>query len=306
MRQRSIIILFTAVLTVVWSVIPAITHYIATQAILTAQKSGLRFQVRDLVGQRIGLSASSIEGWAAVNTGHSKSYPISFSYKIEEVLAKVRLSFFPPALPRATVTASAYKGKIDLVISSILGSPTANFSIQALDLSEHPQLMALGVTSGVINARIAGQPAGFKWTKEASYALEISNLGFDLPPIFRDVTKISSISDGNLSARALVQPKGDFELTSCSINSSIGTGTITARGQISSSGNISSITGTLRVKLDRPDSEKLMAWIPLITDQRVSSSQNNFGCAFESTQCGEKPRFGFQLGSACVRVVCNP
>lgn len=307
MTKRAVITSSLLVLALVaWGITPAIIQYFATQALLKARDSGLQLDVSDLSGQRIGVDVGSVEGWAPLKVSNGALSAIPFTYKLDNLELRLKLFNWPPAQPQLNLSGIGYGGNISATLSSLLTSWNIDLNITGLDLSAHPQLSALGLSAGRLNLTASAHPLNLDWRREANYTLNLSGLQVELPSLARDLTRISNISDGLIEGRAVIKPSGNLEVVSCDIKSSLFSAKLTGRGKIAPTGELSGVSGMLRVALDQPDSQALAAWLPLITNQQVEPTSTKFGCVIQSGSCSGSVRTIIRLGKECLRLICNP
>jgi hypothetical protein len=285
---------------VVWGLIPAVIQFVAQRELLRLQTEGLRLKVTELSGARIGFSAESIEGWASIPTSGRGTFPIS--YRLDHVSTRLSFPLTHPWSPDATLTATAYAGAIDAEVGDILGSQTISGTLAGLELSQHPQLQAFGVERGALRASVINHPLTPFITTPASYSIELKGLSVLLPPMVRDIIKITSIQDGQLTGQASLQTDGRFTLSSWNLSSSVGKASLTGQGKLARLQSLEELSGRVRVNLSGPDGERIAPWLPLISNQRVQSSQRSFGCTFQVLPCDRLTTYDFRSGPLCSRI----
>jgi hypothetical protein len=307
MTRRAVITSSLLVLVLVaWGITPAIIQYFATQALLKAKDRGLQLDVSGLTGQRIGVDVGSLEGWVPLKVASGALSAIPLTYKLDDLKLRLKLLNWPPTQPELHLEGQGYGGTLSATVSSVLTGQRVDLNLVGVDLSSHPQLSAIGISAGRLSLTTNSHPLALDWNRDASYTLNLSDLRIDLPPVARDLTRIASVSDGLIEGRAVVKPSGNFEVVSCDIKSSLFSAKLTGRGRIARSGELSGVSGMLRVNLDQPDSQALAAWLPLITNQQVEPTDSKFGCVLQSGSCASAGRMSFRLGKECLRLICNP
>lgn len=301
-KWRSISIIFAVTVGVAVGVTPSILQFLAEHQLIRLKQAGVKVQADGVAGFLVGVSAKSIEGWVALPKlgPELPGVPIQLRAESVKLSAGVR-SFLPATFAR--LTAAFYGGTVDTTVAALIAGPTVSATVQAVDLSLHPQLRALGFEQGLVDLTALDHALNGTGTKPAHYTLKIRELAFQPPPTIANVTRISSLRDGTLQLSASVKPEGGLSIESCTFDSSLASGTFSATATLRSPREIKNVSGSLQVNLDRPDSSKLAVWLPMLTNQAVSSESARFVCHFRSVSCSSSD--AIRLGTACIKASCS-
>jgi hypothetical protein len=301
-KWRTITILFAIAASVAIGVTPSILQFLAEHQLIRLQQSGVKVQADGVSGFLFGVSAKSIEGWVTIPQQGPRlaGLPVQLRAESVQVSAGIR-SILPQTFVH--LTGAFYGGTLDTSVSRLVTRPTFSGTVHGVDVSLHPQLRALGFEQGLVDLAALEHPVSGTWTNTSNYTLKIRELVLRPPPTIANVTRITELRDGTVELSASVNQDGALTTESCTFDSSLASGTFSATATLRSPSDITNISGSLQVNLDRQDSDKLAPWLPILTNQAVSSESVRFVCHFRSTACSSSG--ALRLGSGCIRASCS-
>lgn len=301
LKRPVIIALVVIAASVAVGLVPSLLQLVAERELIKLKERGIRVQVQGIAGFLLGLSATSAEGWAEIpiRSGAIRSFPLQLS--VENLIASVRPKL-NPFRTSVELSAAAYSGTLGASLSNLSGIPRITATIKGVEIGLHPQLRALGVERGQLDLAVAEHPLQPVWEEEAAYALEIKNVDLLPPSSVQQISGIARLTASRTTVQATIKKGGSLVINSGTFDSSLASGTLQGSAAIDSKGALYNINGTLRVNLDRDESPRLAAWLPLLTNQAVPSDAKNFVCNFRSTGCGTAGVI--RIGSFCLRSAC--
>ena len=306
-KLRIPFIIFGVVGVVFWLLFPPLAHYLAQELVFDAQKRGVKLRVDGLEGRRFGIAAEGAEGWLAVSLPDGtdrrarRKVPISISAENLQVLARIPL--LRPWGVGAQFSATAYGGSIQGIVDDVSSSPALSGTIRGIDLSQHPQLRALGVASGAVNIDVEQLPLGSVIPKDARYLVEVIGLRVELPPMVAVLAKLESVSDIRAKIQGALKTTGRFNISEGSLVGSFGRASLTAQGKLEEL-ELREVSGSVDIELSGKDGEALRPWASLLSN--VSGSDAGVvHCAFKSGSCAATAPFLLNLGSLCVLASCS-
>jgi|GEM_PF-2775037 len=300
-KRRFIIALLVVAVSVAIGLVPSILQFVAERELIKLKDRGIRVQVQGVSGFLIGVSATSAEVWVEipVRSGAIRSFPLQVSVENASVSLRPRLN---PLQTAAEFSAAAYSGSVGVTLTNLLASPRITANVEGLDIGLHPQLRALGIEQGALSVQVTEHPLGPVWESDATYALEIKDLSVLPSSSIQQISGVSRLEGGKASLKATIKKGGNLKIDSGSFDSSLASGTLLGSAVIDPKGDITNINGTIRVNLDRDGSSKLAAWLPILTNQTVSSEASSFVCSFRSATCGSSGTI--KVGTTCLRSTC--
>jgi hypothetical protein len=303
--RRIVIAGLLVVALLVWALIPSVIQFIGQRELLRLQQRGAKVKVVNLTGQRVGLAAESVETWVPIQIAGTPNRTFPVSLILENARVNLSVPFFRPWSPGVRFSSAMYGGSVEGEVSDIGGSPLLTSSVQAVDLSLHPQMRALGVDSGSLTASTRDLPLTHTITTVGECAIELDRFAVSLPPMVRDIVKVESLRDGKLSLKASIQPSGRFSIKSGEFSSSLAQISLSGNGVARGLNTLEQASGTARITLLGEDGARLSQWLPLLTNQRVPASETSFSCAFELLPCTKLSGPDFRLGALCGKARCH-
>jgi len=304
--RRRFLIAAILVLVIGFFLTPPVMHFVGQELVNRLQERGGRVRVDGLAGRRVGLSADVLEAWLSLPLGkRNKFFPISL--KVENTVATVWPPLLSPWSPEVNFHGTSYGGRVTgsmPLLINLVQQPTLQLSVAGIDLSLHPQARAFGVEAGTLDVQIQGHPISGLPQQEARYSIDLRDLSVNLPPMVAQLAKISSISDGTLSSKAVFKSTGSFVLEPCSFTSSLGSLTLTARGMLSGEA-VKDLWGTIRVNLDSEQGARIRPWLGLLVPAARLPAEGPVQCDFRGGPCDEAAGTQLQLGPLCVRLDCR-
>jgi hypothetical protein len=302
MSKRSIILVLVIILaSVAIGLVPSVLQLVAERGLIKIRERGVRVQVHGIAGFLIGVSADSAEGWAEVplKNGAIRSFPVQITVENAAISLRPRLNPFHSSVE---LSAAAYGGKLGATLTELFATPHISAQIDGLDIGLHPQLRALGMEQGSIRLSLTDHPLRPVWERDATYALDLKNVDLLPPSSIQQISGVSRLENGQASLRATIRRGGGLTIDSGTFDSSLASGTLLGSAGITTGGELTSVNATVRVNLDRDGSPKLAAWLPIITNQAVSSDAKSFVCNFRSANCGSSG--SIRVGAGCLRATC--
>jgi len=265
------------------------------------QHSGVKLQADGISGFLFGIAAKQLESWLQIKAGGVGVSAIPIQLRAEDI--RISAGFSPFALQlRVHAEAVIYAGRATATIINFFSGPKVEANLQQIDLSIHPQLRAFGVESGIIDATIRNHPLEGPWSQEAMYHISVDNLELLAPAWLQTIAGISQIRSGRVTLKATVKPGGQLALQSSSFDCSLGSGTLQGTALLKSYDDIEDINASVRFRLDRPDSDKVGRWLPVIIGQGIASETASFICSMRSIGCGAAGAQRF--GKGCIAASC--
>jgi hypothetical protein len=300
-KGRILAIVLISVGCVAVGVAPSVLQFFAQREISRLQRAGFRIQAEGIEGFIFGVGAKRIDSWIALPIGAAGISAVPLQIQVDDVSTS---AYFQPLFLQTSVRikGSLYGGALNATLLNLLGAPLLSGTANRVDLSIHPQLRALGIDSGVVNLTTTNHPIKGVWRAEAEYTLSITEFDLRPPRPIQTISGISQLRKGQVDLKAKIKPEGALSIESASFDSSLASGSLTGSATIQPSGHLLNVNANLRVNLDRPDSSKLKVWLPLLTNQEISSEANNFTCQIRSVACGSGA--ALRLGSSCLRASC--
>lgn len=286
-----------------WALTPSVMHFIGQEAINGLLEKGIRMRVDGLAGSRIGLTAEAIEGWFSLPLdGNRMVVPVSL--KAEQADVSLKVPIVTPWAPRLDFLAQSYGGIVAGNLSNIAAIPQLNLTIQGVNISLHPQARAFGVEQGVLDARLDNHPLEGVPGDEARYSLDVHDLTVTLPKMLSQLAKVTSLSDGEISARGSLKSNGRFTLEPCTFQSSLGNISITASGTLQGR-LIKDLWGKANVDLSTEDGAVIRPWLSLVIPASRVPADGPVRCDFRSAPCAGLQANQLRLGGLCIRLECG-
>jgi hypothetical protein len=303
MSSRRIILVTLAILAgVVIGIAPSVIQFFAERELVKLQQRGVRIQVESLSGFIVGISAKQVESWLPIGVRTAGVRTIPLQLQAEDV--RVSAGFSPLALQlRVYAEAAIYGGSAQATFTNLVSAPKVEGAARGVDVSIHPQLRALGIESGIVEATITNHPLDGKWKDDASYTLSLDNLEILPPGWLQTMGGISQVRNGRAVLRATVRQGGQLSLQSSSFDCSLASGSLQGTAIITESGDLMNVNASIRVNLDRPDSDKIGRWLPIIAGSGIASNATSFVCAIRSTRCGATAG-ARSFANGCVTFTC--
>jgi hypothetical protein len=297
--RRIILIILIIVVGVSIGITPSAIQFFAERELFRLQQRGVRIQAEGVSGFVVGLEAKQVESWIPIRVNGAGVGAIPVQLRAEDIRVSAALN---PLALQMRAQATIYGGTAHATVTNLFSAAKIAGSAQRIDLAVHPQLRAFGVESGTIEASINGHPVEGVWNDEASYSISLDNLELLAPVWLQTFGGISQIRKGRATLQATVKKGGHLILQSSNFDCSLGSGALQGTALLKPGGDIDSIDGSIRVNLDRPDSDKVARWLPLMVGSGITSDAKSFICAIRSAQCGAS---GSQrVGKGCVNVTC--
>lgn len=316
MRPRRLVIILITFGVSIFFLAPAVVqlaarHYIS-DARAQLEKQGINLSVTGIAGQILGVTATSVDIWLPVRVG---GRGIRFPIAIE--LRDVSVSLHPALAPHVRVQGEAYGGKFDLTISNLRNpaGPTFQALLEGIDLGAHPQLHALGLSRAVASLTLEDARISFDQQTAARASLKINDASFSISPRlveliggeFQQVVsllKIEEITEANIRVEATTE-NGAFSLRPIDLSSSLGEVSGQARGTFNNGRGEPSLTANLHVALS-DTARHLQDWLPLLSQNRLSSETTEFTTSISSTTCANASGPTLRLGRMCLRSTLAP
>lgn len=290
-----------------WLLFPPLAHYMAQELVFDAQKRGLKFRVDGLEGRRFGIAAEGAEGWFSVSLPDGTDRParrkLPISISAENLQLSARIPLLRPWGVGARFSATAYGGSIEGIVDDVPSSPVLSGTVRGVDLSQHPQLRALGVASGGVNIDVEQLPVGSTIPKDARYLVEVAGLRVELPPMVAVLAKLESVSDIRVKIQGALKTTGRFNISEGAVVGSFGRASVTAQGRLQEL-ELRELAGSVDIELSGQDGEALRPWASLLSNASGSDA-GVVHCAFKSGSCTATAPFLFNLGSLCVLASCS-
>lgn len=304
-RKTIITIGCLCLLLVGWTLTPSIFQFLGQRALIEAQRQGLRIDAQGISGLRLGIAADELRTWIPMRVyqANVKEFPVLL--EMTNVRSRLKIPLLTPWRVGGLLTAQSYTGTVSAAVSPPFSAPSLDLAVDQLNLSEHPQLSALGLESGTVTLQIEGHPLTRRLPDKASYRVTSTDITVRAPPIVQSLARIDYIRNAALEASANIDHTGTFSLSKSSFKSSLGDLVLSAQGRLSQTLALEDLSGSLTVRLSGADSDKLSPWIPVITQQQVDSSARSFTCAMRTASCQGGRGLEVRLGARCVRVSCS-
>jgi hypothetical protein len=297
--RRIILVTLIIVVGVGIGITPSVIQFFAERELLRLQQRGVRIQAEGLSGFVVGLEAKQVESWIPIRVNGAGVGAIPLQLRAEDLRVSAGLN---PLSLHMRAQAAIYGGTAHATVTNLFSAPKVAATAQRVDLAIHPQLRALGVEFGTVEATINNHPVEGVWNDEALYSISLDNLELLAPVWLQNYGGISEIRHGRATLQATVQQGGQLTLHSSNFDCSLGSGALQGTALLKAGGDIDSINGSIRVNLDRPDSDKVARWLPLIAGSGMTSDATSFICAIRSAKCGAPGTL--PVGKGCVTVTC--
>lgn len=305
--KRKVLLGVVLIAAAVWGVLPSLAHFFVQEQIISLQQRGIKLRVDGLAGRRIGVEAEAVEGWIGVPLrGSQVALPVSV--RIDRPEAMLYLPLTSPWSPAVRVQGEVYGGSLQVSLGDVLSGGTLRGSLRGVDLPRHPQVMALGLESGVLDVQMQGHPLEGLPVNEAKYEILVKNASLVVPGILRSYLKIDSVSDAELQAKGSLLATGRFSVSSCTFKSSLGRADLKATGSLVGS-RLRELSGTVTFDLNTTQGAQLRPWLGLLVPSAdLGASEGPILCNFQQ-QAGCRAGGPIQLNlgaGACLRLECSP
>jgi hypothetical protein len=298
--RRILIIALISVIAVVIGITPSALQFFAEREIIRLQQSGVRLHVEGISGFLVGVTAKQLESWIPVAVGGASTIPLQI--RAEDVT--ISTGFRPFKLQLTTqAKAAIYGGIAEATITSRFSGPKIAGSASKIDLSLHPQLRALGIESGIIDVTFSNHPLDGIWSDEAAYWFSLDSLELLPPAWLQTMGGVSQVRNGRASIRATIKQDGRLTIQSSSFDCSLASGALEGTATVKPRGELDNLNAIIRVNLNRPDSDKIARWLPIITGSQIASDTTSFVCKLRSTGCGAAKSLPF--GRGCISFSCG-
>jgi|GEM_PF-5012565 len=304
MRAKRIVVGLIIAGAVALCTTPALIQFAAQSYLGNLTTRDFRLNAREIQGHFVGLSAAAVTVWLPIRTSPS-SAAIPLSIELQNVSVSLRLPLFPPRLPIVSFKADAYQGSLSGELHNVVTSPRLSFKLSGLALSEHPQLLALGVTSGALTGSAQGIPLQPEPRMTASAAIQIDNMELSPPPLVSQLVGISAVRDLQAQIAGAIQSDGNFTLQPVVIKSSLASIQGRATGHLEHD-ILSSFQSVLQVKLSEGDGKGFAQWLPIISNNSLSQEETEFTIASRTIACSEQSQNPLRIGSTCLSNSFSP
>ena len=304
MRAKKIVAGLVVTVALAVGLIPSLLQFVAQRYIGTLSSRDFRLTAREIEGHFVGISASSVELWIPLRLD-SQSGAIPLSIQLQNVSVSIRAPLFPPRMPTVMFSANAYQGSISGELSELGRSPRLSLKLSGLALSDHPQLLALGITSGSLSCSAQGITLNSDQIKPASGEADIENLAFAPPPLVSRVTRISSVSNLNAHISAVVRDNGTFSIQPMVIDSSLASIQGRATGRIQRQ-DLTSLQSIVQVRLRGSEGQSLAQWLPILSNNSLTSENSDFSISSRTSACTAHTPSLIRVGSVCLANSFSP
>jgi len=309
MRSRRLLLIALSIGATILLLAPSLIQLAANHYLPRLQdeleRRGVRLSVVNISGHLFGVSADSVEVWFSIPAG-PRGQRIPAVLELQNASASLE----PSLTPRIRLRSKAYNGSVDLSIGALTSAPRLQGNLREIDLGAHPQLHALGLTRAVATLEIQDIPFSINPGSSARAELNVSEGSFSLSPKLLELIgdaaqqvasliKIDHVS--NLNLRLLgVMEEGAFSVRPIKLDSSLAAAEGQLKGNFDNGRGEPTLGGTMRVKLTE-ESNTLRGWLPLLSENTVTSDASSFTVRFSSTSCVNASVPIARMGRLCVR-----
>jgi hypothetical protein len=274
-----VVIVSTAILS--W---PAVLRYLIQSGLQQARRSGQHLSWSGLSTGIKSLSFDSLTVWVP-SPPIQGSLRIPISIDLQEVAASLKAADLFMLRPTVLYQTSLYGGSIKG--DAHIGGATTVVSakIENIEIGKHPQIGALGIRGGTINAvieQLALTPSG---PTGGTFSLTVRHLSPPAAGAAKTLLKIDDLGPVDIDTAGTITPQS-VELPRVKLVSNFGevSGQITMRNHLSESPLLS---GDLRVSLTEQGSSALGPWLPLIPGAGLDSTTRGFSVRIATLPCAK-------------------
>jgi hypothetical protein len=316
MRGRRPLIITVALLMSVYFLAPAVVEFAARHYLRNLQETletqGVKLAITGIVGQRLGITASSVDLWIPVKVG-GRGVRLPLTLELRDVT--MSLHIIPS--PHISFRGSAYEGTFDGSLHELRDprGPTLRLDLTRVDLGAHPQLSALGLSKALTTVSVDQARMDLTQVTSGQFDLGVTDATFLISPKLAEIIggefqqissllKIEEVRDANLTMRAKLED-GAFSVRPITFASSLGSISGQARGILDTGRTEPSFTTTLRIELS-DTTRNLQNWLPLLSQNTLSSETTRFTTNISSTPCSNTSVPTLRLGRLCLRSSLAP
>ena len=309
MRLRRLLPIGLSIWVTILLLAPSLIQLAANHYLPTIQdeleRRGVRLSVVNISGHLLGVSADSVELWFSIPAG-PRGLRIPAVVELQDVSATLE----PSLSPRVRLRSKAYDGSVDLSLQALSSGPRLQGNLRGIDLGAHPQLHALGLTKAVATLEIQDMPFELNPGSSARAELTVTEGSFSLSPKLIELVgdaaqqvanliKIDQVSNLNLRLAEVIE-QGAFSVRPIQLESSLAAVEGQVKGNFDSGRGEPTLGGNLRVKLTE-ESNSLRGWLPLLSENSVTSDASSFTVRFSSTSCVSASVPIARMGRLCIR-----
>jgi hypothetical protein len=284
-RVRQLIIV--AVVVVISTTIlswPAVLRYLIQSGLQQARRSGQHLSWSGLSTGMKSLSLDSLTVWVP-SPKIQGSLRIPLSIDLQEVTASLKAADLFMLRPTVIYQTSLYGGSIKGDAHLAGATTEVSATLENIEVGKHPQIGALGIRGGTINAvidRLAVTPSG---PVGGTFSLSIRHLSPPAGGAAKTLLKIDDLGPLDLDTAGTVTQQS-VELSNVKLVSNFGevSGQIIVRNHLSKSPLLS---GDLRVSLSEQGSSTLGPWLPLIPGAGLDSTARGFLVRIATLPCAK-------------------
>ncbi len=302
----ALLICFLALITLAW---PKVVEHAALAALKASRSASFTPVWSGVRGTWDGVHIDSINALIAVParaSGPIRSLPLRLS--IENVW--IRPSIVSALLNREALRFSGeiFGGSVSGSLFALLSSPGGTIAwsdINIATLALFPEIRALGLRSGLLEGSIRVGNFGTGGIPSATYSLVVKR--FSAPnSSYSSLLKLGPEDVFDLSASGAATAD---TLTVDTLTVSSNLGRLQARGKARVRGQheLESFEAVTSLELSQQGSEKMGAWLPLLTNGQVASSATSLTIRTKSVPCGNRAGiYNMQFGGQRVCFISIP
>lgn len=281
---------------------PTLLGFGAQYALQSLQSPSCRLVWSGVRGTWEGIHIESLDSLIAVPTrgGPLKAIPV----KLSATNISIRPSILSALVGQqaASFSAQIFGGSISGSISSIFSSPRASIAVSGIDITElsrFPELRALGLRSGqiegtlsIIGAAKDAPPTGTFSVKLTDFSIPANQYTSLLKLGPQDVVSLSS--SGTLATDVMT-------VDSLTLSSELGKVAAKGKATLKPPSGVQSVEATTSVSLTASGSERLGAWLPVMTNNAIPNDASALTIYSSSVPCTDQSRvFTMQFGGSAL------
>lgn len=268
--------------------------YLAQSGVQYAGTRGVRVSYSSLSPHGIGAEVRGLDIWI------TKAF---LGVNVDRLTASTAFGLnLLRATPETFLDGEMYGGTFRGT-SAVSGTKTSgSFEMNKISLAKHPQIAGFGVRQGTLDMKVDS----FEISEDKLSALKgsISLEGLEtLPPILPLPIKVPAISNGKGSADFESDGKSSM-ISNLIFDTNIGKVAGEIRATVNpNTAQLSSGSGKLQISLTNEGSSFIGPYLPLISQNRLTATDQVFTVSFTSQRCRQPPPYG---GNICFDAVYEP
>jgi hypothetical protein len=295
LTRRGIAVALVAILVARYVAWPRCVSYVATKALETSKKEGLRITAEEVSSEGLGVRIARLAGWLP-------NAPVSF--EATNITVQPSLLSLLKLSPSAIFSLRSYEGDISGEVTDLSSRPTLSVHLRDVHLQHHPQLMGLGITSGSLTGAVTGLTSDGNVPTSGQFEVTVNDLRAPripfVPSLFKGLDSLEhadlrvegEIINATLNARTV-----DLRSSFGSMNAHLTCSLVAATPASPPCEAQASFT----VADTAP--QNLTAWLPLLSQGNLTAEVRAFSLTVRGEHCTKPRPDAVYINRRCWRIV---